>query len=134
MRIIVVSGLSGSGKSVALHMLEDLGYYCIDNIPAALLKPFVSHTVRSNEPTYERTAVGLDARNTPAEIATVPQLVDELNRSGIRCEVLFLVASDEELLRRYAETRRMHPMGRDNLGLRQAIALERELSITRLAA
>jgi UPF0042 nucleotide-binding protein len=127
MRIIVVSGLSGSGKSVALHMLEDLGYYCIDNIPAALLKPFVSHTVRSNEPTYERTAVGLDARNTPAEIATVPQLVDELNRSGIRCEVLFLVASDEELLRRYAETRRMHPMARDNLGLRQAIALEREL-------
>ena len=83
MRIIIVSGLSGSGKSVALHMLEDLGFYCIDNIPAALLKPFISHTVRSTEPTYERTAIGLDARNTAAEIATVPKLIDELKRSGI---------------------------------------------------
>jgi RNase adapter protein RapZ len=127
MRIIVVSGLSGSGKSVALHMLEDLGYYCIDNIPAALLKPFISHTVRSSEIAYERTAIGLDARNTPAEIATVPRLVDELKRSGIHCEILFLVANDEELLRRFAETRRKHPMSRDNAALPEAIALERRL-------
>jgi len=126
-RIIIVSGLSGSGKSVALHMLEDLGFYCIDNIPAALLKPFISHTVRSAEPAYERTAVGLDARNTPAEIATVPRLVDELKRSGIQCEVIFLVAGDEELLRRFAETRRKHPMSRDTIGLRDAMALERQL-------
>jgi len=127
MRIIVVSGLSGSGKSVALHMLEDLGFYCIDNMPAALLKPFISHTVRSAESTYERSAVGLDARNTAAEIATVPQLLDELKRSGIQCEVLFLVASDEELLRRFAETRRKHPMSREHVALREAIELERRL-------
>ena len=127
MRIIVVSGLSGSGKSVALHMLEDLGFYCIDNMPAALLKPFISHTVRSAEPTYDRTAVGLDARNTTAEIATIPGLLDELKRSGIHCEVLFLVASEEELLRRFAETRRKHPMSGENLGLREAIDLERRL-------
>jgi UPF0042 nucleotide-binding protein len=126
-RIIVVSGLSGSGKSVALHMLEDLGFYCIDNMPAALLKPFISYTVRSAEQTYERTAVGLDARNTAAEIATIPGLLDELKRSGIHCEVLFLVASEEELLRRFAETRRKHPMSRENLGLREAIDLERRL-------
>ena len=69
MRIIILSGLSGSGKSVALHMLEDLGFYCIDNIPAALLKAFISHTVRAPERTYDRTAIGLDARNTAAEIA-----------------------------------------------------------------
>lgn len=127
MRIIVVSGISGSGKSVALHMLEDLGFYCIDNIPAALLKPFISHTVRSSEATYERTAVGLDARNTAAEIATVPRLVDELKRSGIHCEVLFLVANDDELLRRFAETRRKHPMSREGVGLPEAIAMERKL-------
>ncbi|MGH8285147.1 MAG: RNase adapter RapZ [Steroidobacteraceae bacterium] len=127
MRIIVVSGLSGSGKSVALHMLEDLGFYCIDNIPAALLKPFISHTVRSSEVAYERTAVGLDARNTPAEIATVPRLVDELKRSGIHCEILFLIANDDELLRRFAETRRKHPMSRDSVGLPEAIAMERRL-------
>lgn len=127
MRIIILSGLSGSGKSIALHMLEDLGFYCIDNIPAALLKPFISYTVRSPEPTYERTAIGLDARNTAAEIATVPQLIDELRRSGIQCEVIFLVTSDEELLRRFAETRRKHPMSGLNIDLREAMALERQL-------
>jgi len=126
-RIIILSGLSGSGKSVALHMLEDLGFYCIDNIPAALLKPFISYTVRSPEPTYERTAIGLDARNTAAEIATVPQLIDELRRSGIQCEVIFLLASEEELLRRFAETRRKHPMSRNNVDLREAMAMERRL-------
>lgn len=127
MRIVIVSGLSGSGKSVALHMLEDLGFYCIDNIPAALLKPFIAHTVRGAESTYARTAVGIDARNTAAEIATVPHLVDELRRSGIQCEVIFLVASEEELLRRFAETRRKHPLSRARIDLRQALSLEREL-------
>ncbi|HEY6482827.1 MAG TPA: RNase adapter RapZ [Steroidobacteraceae bacterium] len=127
MRIIVLSGLSGSGKSVALHMLEDLGFYCIDNIPAALLKSFISYTVRSPEPSYDRTAIGLDARNTAAEIATVPQLIDELRRSGIQCDVIVLVTSDEELLRRFAETRRKHPMSRNSIDLREAIALERQL-------
>ena len=126
-RIIILSGLSGSGKSVALHMLEDLGFYCIDNIPAALLKPFVSYTVRSAEATYERTAIGLDARNTPAEVASVPQLIDELRRSGLQCEVLFLVAAEDELLRRFAETRRKHPMSGGEVGLREAMALERAL-------
>ncbi|HSY05314.1 MAG TPA: RNase adapter RapZ [Steroidobacteraceae bacterium] len=127
MRIIILSGLSGSGKSVALHMLEDLGFYCIDNIPAALLKPFVSYTVRSAEATYERTAIGLDARNTPAEVASVPQLIDELKRSGLQCEVLFLVAAEDELLRRFAETRRKHPLSGGAVGLREAMALERAL-------
>lgn len=108
-------------------MLEDLGFYCIDNIPAALLKSFISHTVRSPEPTYERTAIGLDARNTSAEIASVPRLIDELKRSGIQCEVLFLVTSEDELLRRFSETRRKHPMSRDNLDLREAMAKEREI-------
>jgi RNase adapter protein RapZ len=126
-RILILSGLSGSGKSVALHALEDLGFYCIDNIPAALLKPFISHTVRSPEPTYERTAIGLDARNTAAEIASVPKLIDELRRSGIQCEVVFLIANDEELLRRFSETRRKHPMSRNNIDLREAMALERQL-------
>ena len=127
MRLIIVSGLSGAGKSVALHMLEDLGYYCIDNIPAALLKPFISHTVRGSEKVYERTAIGLDARNTDAEIASVPTLVDELERSGIDCEVLFLVANDDELLRRFAETRRAHPLSRQGESLREAIATEHRL-------
>jgi len=125
--IIVISGLSGAGKSIALHMLEDLGYYCIDNMPAALLKPFVSHTVRSAEASYQRTAIGLDARNTPQEVATVPALLDELKRSGIHCEVVYLQATDDELLRRYAETRRKHPLSIEQRALPEAIQLEREL-------
>jgi len=127
MRLIVISGLSGSGKSVALHMLEDLDYYCVDNIPAALLKAFISLTLRSSERQYQQVAVGVDARNTRAEIATVPSLVAELRSSGIACELLFLASSDEALLRRYAETRRKHPLSREGGGLREAIQLERDL-------
>jgi RNase adapter protein RapZ len=127
MRLILLSGLSGSGKSVALHMLEDLEFYCIDNIPAALLKSFISHTVHSESNVYQRTAVGIDARNPDAEIETVPMLLDELKRSGINCELLFLVANDDELLRRYAETRRKHPLSRRGESLQEAIALERRV-------
>ena len=127
MQIIILSGLSGAGKSVALHMLEDVGYYCIDNMPAALLKPFIAHTVRSSEKIYARTAVSLDARNSDAEIGSVPTLIDELKRSGIDCEVLYLVADDQELLRRFAETRRAHPLSRQGETLREAIASERRL-------
>jgi RNase adapter protein RapZ len=127
MRLVIVSGLSGSGKSVALHMLEDLDYYCIDNIPAGLLPMFISHTVRSREAAYESTAVGVDARNSPADIASVPKLVDELKRSGLSCEVLFLRAEEDALLKRYSETRRRHPLSRDGLGLADAIRQEHTL-------
>jgi len=127
MRLIIVSGLSGSGKSVALHLLEDIDFYCVDNIPAALLKPFISHTVRGMGDTYPRTAVGLDARNRANEIETIPALVDELRRSGINCEVLYLHAAEEVLLKRYAETRRKHPLVTGDVSLREAIASERTL-------
>jgi UPF0042 nucleotide-binding protein len=126
-RLIFVSGLSGSGKSVALHMLEDLEFYCVDNIPAAILKAFISHTVRSDSHVYQRTAIGIDARNPGDEISTVPTLLNELKRSGIQCELVFLVASDEELLRRFAETRRKHPLSRQGGSLHDAIAEERAL-------
>jgi RNase adapter protein RapZ len=127
MRLIIVSGLSGSGKSVALHLLEDIDFYCVDNIPAALLKPFISHTIRGTDDIYPRTAVGLDARNRPNEIETIPALVAELRRIGISCEVLYLHATDEVLLKRYAETRRKHPLVSGDVGLREAIASERRL-------
>jgi len=108
-------------------MLEDIDFYCVDNIPAALLKSFISHTVRGMGDTYPRTAVGLDARNRPNEIETIPALVGELRRSGIGCEVIYLHASDEVLLKRYAETRRKHPLVTGDISLRDAIATERRL-------
>jgi UPF0042 nucleotide-binding protein len=127
MRLVVISGLSGSGKSVALHMLEDIGYYCIDNLPAGLLPTFVEHTVISGEPIYRLTAVGVDARNRPEDIASVPALIAELRRSGLGCDVVFLRAEDEVLLKRYSETRRRHPLSRTGVGLTEAIAAEQAL-------
>jgi RNase adapter protein RapZ len=126
-RLVVVSGLSGSGKSVALNMLEDLGWYCIDNIPAGLVQALVSHSLRTEEPIYRRLAVGLDARNRPDDLASIPALVADLRRSGLRCEVLYLHAEDEVLLRRYAETRRRHPLAGAGVSLADAIAEERRL-------
>jgi UPF0042 nucleotide-binding protein len=126
-RLVVVSGLSGSGKSVALNMLEDLGWYCIDNIPAGLVQALVSHSLRSEEPIYRRLGVGLDARNRPDDLASIPALVADLRRSGLRCEVVYLHADDEVLLRRYAETHRRHPLAGADRSLADAIAEERRL-------
>jgi UPF0042 nucleotide-binding protein len=127
MRLVIVSGLSGSGKSVALNMLEDLDYYCVDNIPAGLLPGFIAYTVRTSEPSYRLTAVGVDARNRPEDLADVPRLVAELRRSGIGCEVLFLRAANDVLLKRFSETRRRHPLSRAGLGLQEALEQEQRL-------
>ena len=127
MRLIVISGLSGSGKSVALRMLEDLDYYCVDNIPPGLLPEFISHTVRSNDAQYSLTAIGIDARNSAADIQRVPLQIAELKRSGVDCEVIYLRAETESLLKRYSETRRRHPLSRGGLGLAEAIAEEQRL-------
>jgi UPF0042 nucleotide-binding protein len=127
MRLVIVSGLSGSGKSVALNMLEDLDYYCVDNIPAGLLPGFIAYTVRTSEPAYRLTAVGVDARNRPEDLAAVPRLVAELRRSGIGCELLFLRADNESLLKRFSETRRRHPLSRDGIGLQEALEQEQRL-------
>ena len=127
LRLIVVSGLSGSGKSVALHVLEDLGYYCIDNIPAALLKSAV-HEVHSGEgPAAELLAVGVDARNRPQDLEALPGLIADLREQGIRTDIVFLHASDEILLKRYSESRRRHPLAEHGAELRMAIDAEREI-------
>lgn len=127
MHLVVISGLSGSGKSVALNVLEDLGWYCIDNIPAGLVRALVSHSLQTEEPLYQRLAVGIDARNRPVDLATIPALIGEFARAGLRCEVLYLHADDEVLLRRYAETRRRHPLAAAGRSLADAIAEERRL-------
>jgi len=125
-RVVIVSGLSGSGKSVALHMLEDLGWYCVDNIPAGLVRDLVSHTLRDEE-LYRRVAIGLDARNRLVDLVALPALVQELRRSGLSCDMLYLHADDGVLLRRYAETRRRHPLARAGVSLAEAIDEERAL-------
>jgi len=127
MRLVVVSGLSGSGKSVALNMLEDIGWYCIDNLPAGLVEGLVAHSVRAEEPMYRRMAIGLDARNRPADLALLPAMLKDLRRSGLHCETIYLHAGDGVILKRYAETRRRHPLVRENVSLAEAIQQERHL-------
>ena len=127
MRLILVSGLSGSGKSVALHVLEDLGYYCIDNLPAALLKSVVNEVTSSNGQSTSLLAVGVDARNSPENLETLPQIIAELQQQGIQTELLFLQSSDKILLKRYSESRRRHPLAEHGTALRAAISKEREM-------
>jgi UPF0042 nucleotide-binding protein len=127
MRLIVISGLSGSGKSVALHVLEDLGFYCIDNIPAPLLRSVVDEVLRGRERAYENVGVGLDARNRPEDIEKIPELIKQLRADGIVCEIIFLQADDKVLLSRFSETRRKHPLTNERVSLPEAIAKEREL-------
>ena len=127
MRLVILSGLSGSGKSVALHMLEDLGYYCVDNIPAGHLQSFVRETLLTGDPAYQRMAVGIDARNRIEDIRSVPQTVKKLKSDGIECEIVFLYAEDAVLLKRYSESHRPHPLAGDGRALKDAIAAEREL-------
>jgi UPF0042 nucleotide-binding protein len=126
-RLIIVSGLSGSGKTVALHHFEDLGFYCIDNVPAALLATMIGEITATQDPLYENLAIGIDARNRAADLARLPEVVRDLRSRGVRCEVIFLHADDNILLKRYGETRRKHPLSAAGLSLREAIDRERQL-------
>ena len=126
MRLIIISGLSGSGKTVALHMLEDAGFYCIDNIPVGLLQSFVQEILPRQDPVYNNVGVGLDARNVP-DIARLPTVIEQLRKSGASCEVIFLQADDAILLSRFSETRRKHPLTSEDVSLSEAVIKEREL-------
>lgn len=126
-RLIIVSGLSGSGKSVALRVLEDLGYYCIDNMPAALLKDLLNEVTQAGENAEQRVAVGVDVRNRRQDLESLPQLITELKESGLQTDLLFLQADDDILLKRYSETRRRHPLSKSGTELKAAISTEREL-------
>jgi len=127
MRLIIVSGLSGSGKSVALDALEDMGFYCIDNVPAALLGGMITQTIEARDALFDNIAVGVDARNRAADLQSMPELLNSLAQQGVRCEILFLHAEDGILLQRYRETRRRHPLRVNDMSLQDAIRAERDL-------
>jgi UPF0042 nucleotide-binding protein len=122
MQLVLVSGLSGSGKSIALRVLEDGGYYCVDNLPAALLLETVELLRAAG---HERAAVSIDARS--AAVPTLPEHIAQLRGRGVDCRVLYLEAATPTLLRRFSETRRRHPLARDGVTLSEAIDEERAL-------
>lgn len=128
MRLIVVSGLAGAGKSVALNMLEDLGYYCIDNLPLGLLREVSARTLHRQELDFDRLAVGVDSRARTNEIADFGARVDGLREAGLEMEIIYLHADEQTILRRYSETRRRHPLSNDQRSLVEAVALDAELT------
>ena len=127
MRIIIVSGLSGSGKTIALQTLEDLDYYCVDNLPFKLILPLAREILASSDILPPTVAVGVDARNFIDELNQFPAALAELRASELTVEVLFLQADEEILLKRYSETRRRHPLDLGSVPLREAIRQERRL-------
>lgn len=122
MQLILISGFSGSGKSIALNVLEDAGYYVVDNLPATLLPQLISHLHATG---YQRVAVAVDVRSG-ASIAALPQQVDTLRDMVDDLRMLFLTARDDALIARFSETRRKHPLATDNVSLAEAIFKERE--------
>ncbi|HTM61876.1 MAG TPA: RNase adapter RapZ [Burkholderiales bacterium] len=122
MQLVLVSGLSGAGKSVALRVLEDGGYYCIDNLPANLLMETVDFLAEAG---HDRAAVSIDARS--AALPALPQHIEELKKRGVDTRVLYLEANSATLLRRFSETRRRHPLAADGSTLAEAIERERQL-------
>ncbi len=123
MELVLITGLSGSGKSVALDVLEDAGYYCVDNLPVKLLAELARHLAAAN---HERVALTMDARGG-AELEELPARLDELRAGGIDLRVLYIEAKNDTLIKRYSETRRRHPLSDGKLTLPECISREREL-------
>lgn len=127
MKLVIVSGRSGSGKSTALNVLEDLGYYCIDNLPVGLLLELASQSVRSEDTRLSHVAVSIDARNLSSGIENFPTFHKECLQQNITVDVLFLDANSDTLLKRFHSTRRKHPLSDSTRSLKEAIEHEREL-------
>ena len=122
MQLFLISGLSGSGKSVALKVLEDNGYYCVDNLPAELLPALIDNLHQAGK---DRVAVSIDVRS--GGVQQVPHYIDRLKLSGLDVHLLFLDAQTDTLVKRFSETRRRHPLSDDRLTLPECVQLEREL-------
>jgi UPF0042 nucleotide-binding protein len=128
--VVLVTGISGSGKSVALHALEDAGYYCVDNLPPELLRDFIA-VERARDGGSRKVAIAVDVRSAGSLPHLLP-LIEQLRKEGVAVRSFFLDASTDALLRRYSETRRPHPLSADPAGaspraLIDAIELERQL-------
>ena len=126
MKLLIISGRSGSGKSTALHILEDQDYYCIDNLPASLLQSLVAR-IFNDETLISKVAVSIDARNISLDLQQVPSIVGKLRAQNIHTEIIFLNANSQTLLNRFSESRRKHPLSNAQTSLDEAISKESEL-------
>lgn len=124
--VILVTGLSGAGKSTALKALEDMGYHCIDNLPAELMHDFAAY-IEAEPEKYARVALGMDVRSSGLDLADIPGWLGRLRASGVRTQLLFLNAQDATLVKRFGETRRRHPLAQGEGVLQAAIEKERRI-------
>ena len=130
MKLLVISGLSGSGKSIALQALEDMDYFCVDNLPIGLLPEFTAQMeARKADRIIINLAVGVDSRNTVEDLKGFRAVMESIRGRGMKTEIIFLEANDAVLLKRFSETRRKHPLTRDNLPLAEAIKVDADLRI-----
>lgn len=123
MQISIISGRAGSGKSVCLHVLEDYGFYCIDNLPTSLLPSLIEQI----HPHQSRVAVSIDARNSPTDLDQFAHVISELKKTANHCEIIFFDAEESVLLKRFSETRRKHPLSSNKISLKEALHREIEL-------
>ncbi len=126
MKLVIISGRSGSGKSAALHCLEDLGYYCIDNLPAGMLAD-LAREISQQAGNNDRFAISVDARNLSPDLSRFPELVGKLADSQIDSQIIYLDAEDGTLLKRFSETRRKHPLSGPGRSLEEAIIHEHQV-------
>ena len=127
MRLVIISGLSGSGKSVTINTLEDDDFYCIDNMPLSMLPTCVEHLTTASAGFYEKIAIGVDVRNISQDILSLPNIISQLKKQGINIELVYMEADEETLIKRYSETRRKHPLTKKGLPLVDAIQMEKEI-------
>ncbi len=124
-RLIIVSGLSGAGKTVVLNTLEDLSYYTIDNLPVSLLNELIDQFSSADSKLAKQIVIGIDARNTQDDFSFLPKTISSLREKNISTDLVFIEASDDVLTKRFSETRRKHPLSSDETSLTDAIKLER---------
>jgi len=127
MKLVIISGLSGSGKSVAINTLEDDDFYCIDNMPLSMLLTCIEHLAGTASMYYEKIAIGVDARNASKDIISFPDIVVTIKKQGIDLELIHLEANEQTLIQRYSETRRKHPLTKNGLPLIEAIHMEKNI-------
>ena len=126
-RLIVVTGLSGAGKTVVLNALEDTDFFCIDNLPIGLLMEFLRQGRDADQPLYQKMAIGIDARNPLDTLWKFPDLLKELSSCDMTTELIFVEADNDALIKRFSETRRKHPLSKQGMSLSGAIRQERQL-------
>jgi len=127
MKLVIVSGLSGSGKTVALRTLEDSGYYCIDNLPLGMLPELVGNMIAATPRPYDQVAIAIDARSGVDSSDRFDDIMRQIGKHGLDLKILFLTCDTSRLLKRFSETRRRHPLSRSGLPLADAIQQEKKM-------